>query len=210
MHENYKKFQCQSCDFGFWKIMAGRQLELAEADALLRDRAVGPLEGFRSKLGRPFAAKLKLTDDNEVTFDFGDGADDDERAEAPDFTGQTPLGPCPKCGSDVFEMPQAYVCEKAVGPDKTCDFRSGRMILQRPIERRADGEAARDRQDRSPAVRVGAHAASVLGLSRAAAGRQDRLRVRERAPKGDAAKSGAKTDAKAEAKPAVKRRAAGK
>jgi len=27
------------------------------------------------------------------------------------------------------------VCEKAVGPDKTCDFRSGRVILQRAIER---------------------------------------------------------------------------
>jgi hypothetical protein len=26
------------------------------------------------------------------------------------------------------------VCEKAVGPDRTCDFRSGRVILQRPIE----------------------------------------------------------------------------
>ena len=32
-------------------------------------------------------------------------------------------------------MPQAYVCEKAVGPDKTCDFRSGQIILQRPVER---------------------------------------------------------------------------
>ena len=35
----------------------------------------------------------------------------------------------------MFETPNAYVCEKAVGPDKTCDFRSGRTILQRPIER---------------------------------------------------------------------------
>ena len=112
--------------------MAGRQLELAEADALLRGRAVGPLEGFRSKLGRPFAAALKLTDAFEVTFDFGDGADTD--GPAPDFSGQDPLGPCPKCGARVFEMPQAYVCEKAVGPDKTCDFRSGRVILQRPVE----------------------------------------------------------------------------
>jgi len=134
IHEKYKKFQCQSCDFGFWKIMAGRQLELAEADALLRDRTVGPLEGFRSKLGRPFAAALKITDANEVTFDFGDGSDD-ENAQAPDFTGQEPLGPCPKCGANVFETTQAYVCEKAVGPDKTCDFRSGRVILQRPVER---------------------------------------------------------------------------
>jgi hypothetical protein len=31
-------------------------------------------------------------------------------------------------------MPNAYVCERAVGEGRTCDFRSGRMILQRPIE----------------------------------------------------------------------------
>jgi len=135
VHENYKKFQCQSCDFGFWKIMAGRQLEGAEAEALLTERAVGPLEGFRSKLGRPFAARLKLTDANEVQFDFGDGGDGGAGAEAPDFTGQEPLGLCPKCEGRVFELPAAYVCERAVGPARTCDFRSGTVILQRPVDR---------------------------------------------------------------------------
>ena len=136
VHEKYKKFQCTNpaCDFAFWKILGGRQLEPHEADALIKDREIGPLEGFRSKMGRPFSAKLKLTDGNEVTFDFGNdnGTDD---GEAPDFSAQTPLGACPKCASQVFELPNSYVCEKAVGPDKTCDFRSGRMILQRPIER---------------------------------------------------------------------------
>src|SRR5258707_1104414 len=123
-----------ACDFAFWKILGGRQLEPHEADALIKDREIGPLEGFRSKLGRPFSAKLKLTDANEVTFDFGnEGGTDD--GEVPDFSAQTPLGACPKCSSRVFELPNAYVCEKAVGPEKTCDFRSGRMILQRPIER---------------------------------------------------------------------------
>jgi DNA topoisomerase-3 len=29
----------------------------------------------------------------------------------------------------------AYVCEKAVGTAKTCDFRSGKIILQQPVER---------------------------------------------------------------------------
>ncbi len=53
VHERYKKFQCQKCDFGFWKIVAGRQLVIAEADTLLRERLVGPLDGFRSKLGGP-------------------------------------------------------------------------------------------------------------------------------------------------------------
>jgi len=135
VHENYKKFQCQACDFGMWKIVAGRQLETLEADALLNTREVGPLEGFRSKLGRPFSAKLRLNDAYEVQFDFGDGSGDGADGEAPDFSAQESLGPCPKCSSRVFELPAAYVCEKAVGPEKTCDFRSGRVILQRPIER---------------------------------------------------------------------------
>ena len=56
-----------------------------------------------------------MNDANEVGFDFGDGSGDDA-AEAPDFTGLVPLGPCPKCNSRVFETAQAYVCEKAVGP----------------------------------------------------------------------------------------------
>ena len=49
IHENYKKFQCQNCDFSMWKIIAGRQLELSEAETLLRDRSVGPLD---NRLGR--------------------------------------------------------------------------------------------------------------------------------------------------------------
>ena len=34
----------------------------------------------------------------------------------------------------MFETPNAYVCERAVGEGRTCDFRSGRTILQRSIE----------------------------------------------------------------------------
>jgi len=133
VHEKYKKFQCIKCDFAFWKIMGGRQMEPQEAEVLLTEREIGPLEGFRSKMGRPFSAKLKLTDTNEVTFDFGNPADSDDGVP-PDFSAQPPLGTCPKCGNRVFEHGMSYVCEKAVGADRTCDFRSGRMILQRPIE----------------------------------------------------------------------------
>ena len=135
VHEKYRKFQCVNCDFGFWKIMGGRQLEPAEAETLLREREVGPLEGFRSRLGRPFTAKLRLNDANEVEFDFPDRAGEGDDTEAPDFSQQTPLGTCPKSGHRVFELGSAYVCERAVGPEKTCDFRVGRTILQRPIDR---------------------------------------------------------------------------
>ncbi|HEX9392838.1 MAG TPA: DNA topoisomerase III [Usitatibacteraceae bacterium] len=132
IHENYKKFQCQSCDFGFWKILAGRQLEVHEAETLIEKKEVGPLEGFRSRLGRAFSANLVLNKDLAIEFSWGDQGED---GEAPDFSGQEPLGTCPKCGSRVFELPNAYSCEKAVGPEKTCDFRSGRVILKRTIER---------------------------------------------------------------------------
>ncbi len=137
IHENYKKFQCQSCEFGFWKILGGRQLEIPEAETLIRDRRVGPLDGFRSRMGRAFSASLKLTDDHLVQFDFGGdaAAGGDEAAPAPDFSNQSSLGACPKCGAGVYEMPTAYVCERSVGPGKSCDFRSGRTILQRTIDR---------------------------------------------------------------------------
>ncbi len=52
-----------------------------------------------------------------------------------DFSGQESLGKCPKCSSNVFEMPMAFVCEKSVGEVRTCDFRSGKIILQRTMER---------------------------------------------------------------------------
>ena len=132
IHENYKKFQCQSCDFGFWKILAGRQLEMHEAETLIENKQVGPLEGFRSRLGRAFSANLILNKEFAIEFSWGDQGED---GEAPDFSAQAPLGTCPKCSSRVFELPNAYTCEKAVGSEKTCDFRSGRVILKRTIER---------------------------------------------------------------------------
>jgi DNA topoisomerase-3 len=131
--ENYKKFQCQSCDFALWKIASGRQFEVSEIEELITKRVVGPLQGFRSKMGRPFAGLIRLTDDFKPEFDFGQ---QEGNGEAPpvDFTGKEPLGTCPKCGAQVFENGMSYVCEKAVGKDRTCDFRSGKIILQQPIE----------------------------------------------------------------------------
>lgn len=132
IHENYKKFSCVKCDFGFWKILAGRQLEASEAEALIQTREIGPLEGFRSRQGRVFSANLILNKENVIEFSWGDGAADDEEM---DFSAQEPLGPCPKCNANVYETPNAYTCQKATGPAKTCDFRSGRTILKRVIER---------------------------------------------------------------------------
>lgn len=132
--ENYKKFACQACDWSAWKIVAGRQFEVEEMEALLRDGRVGPLTGFRNKMGRPFDAEIRLNDDRLPEFDFGQPKAGEE-AEEVDFSGQESLGTCPKCGGHVYEHGTAYLCERSVGPNKTCDFRSGQVILQQPVAR---------------------------------------------------------------------------
>src|SRR6185503_14046231 len=134
VQENYRKVQCQKCDFTLWRVISGREWAPEELAELFTKRFVGPLNGFRSKQGRPFSAGIRLNDEMRLEFDFGQGSGG-EGDEAPDFSGQEPLGKCPKCGARVFEHGVAYVCEKAVGASRTCDFRSGRMILQQPIER---------------------------------------------------------------------------
>jgi DNA topoisomerase-3 len=133
VHETYKKFQCKKCDFALWKILAGRQFEIAEMETLITQREVGPLQGFRSKMGRLFDANIKLNDDLEMKFDFGGNGE--ETAEEVDFSGQESLGKCPRCGSGVFDHGMSYTCEKAVGGARSCDFKTGKIILKRPIER---------------------------------------------------------------------------
>jgi DNA topoisomerase-3 len=136
--ENYRRFACTKCEFSISKIPGGRQFEVAEVEELLTERTIGPLQGFRSKMGRPFAAILKISRDEEIKnykleFDFGQSGTDDENAEPVDLSGQTSLGACPKCGSGVYEVGLAYFCEKTLAKPKACDFRSGRIILQQEI-----------------------------------------------------------------------------
>jgi DNA topoisomerase-3 len=131
--ENYRKFQCQKCDLSIWKVVSSREFSLEEISELFRERSIGPLQGFRSRMGKSFAAVIKLNDEFRTEFDFGQNSGEDQ---APvDFTGQEPLGACPKCGNPVFEMPMAYVCKNSVGDPRSCDFRSGKIILQKGIER---------------------------------------------------------------------------
>ena len=83
-------------------------------------------------MGQPFNAIIRLTDNFEMKFDFGN---EDENQEEIDFSNQISLGKCPKCGHAVYEHGLHYVCEKAVGANKSCSFKTGKIILERPIER---------------------------------------------------------------------------
>jgi DNA topoisomerase-3 len=149
--ENYRRYTCtgadghsEGCGFSFGKSPAGRTFEPAEVEQFLRDKHIGPLDGFRSKAGWPFVAEMVIKFDEEaknykLEFDFGDDKAGEEDGEIIDFSAQTALGACPKCGGNVFEHGKNYVCEKSVPTDAqatpSCDFKSGQIILQQPIER---------------------------------------------------------------------------
>jgi DNA topoisomerase-3 len=134
VQENYRKFQCQKCDFSLWKVISGREWAPEEVAELITKRFVGPLTGFRSRIGKPFSAGIRLNEEFRTEFDFGQ-PQSGGAAETPDFSGQESLGACPKCKARVFELGVAYVCENATGPSPTCDFRSGKIILQQSVER---------------------------------------------------------------------------
>ena len=143
--ENYRRFTCHGkdgleagCGFSISKIPGGRSFELAEVEEFITKKKIGPLEGFRSKAGWPFTAEIKLAFDTEINnwkleFDFGEDAKSAEGGEPVDFSDSPRLGTCPKCQGAVHEHGGNYVCEKSTGPHPTCDFKSGKVILQQAI-----------------------------------------------------------------------------
>ncbi len=156
--ENYRRYACigkpgasaaagqaggEPCGFSFGKSPAGRTFEPQEAEALLATHKIGPLEGFRSKAGWPFTSEIVLKYDDEthnykLEFDFGDDKKAEESGELVEFEDAS-LGACPVCGSEVHEHGSNYVCSKAVPtaaqPTPSCSFKTGKIILQQPVER---------------------------------------------------------------------------
>jgi DNA topoisomerase-3 len=128
--ESFRAFECPGCKLIVWKTMAGREFEREEVAKLLTEKRVGPLEGFRSKLGRAFAATVIFDEEEwkqKFDFDKGDGASGADGtldlSQARDL-GETPHG-------KVYETESAYLCVPA--DTKAKPVRMGKVILQKQI-----------------------------------------------------------------------------
>jgi DNA topoisomerase-3 len=128
--ESFRAYECKGCGLVFWKNVAGREFEPEEIRTLLEKGSVGPLEGFRSKLGRPFAAKIVLGEDFKPSFDFG--ATSLEELKKIDFSTHPLIGPCSVCHKGkVHDIGNAYCCSEL--PSGACTLRIGKVILQKEI-----------------------------------------------------------------------------
>lgn len=132
--ENVRQFKCRSCGLSLWKSLAGRPLERPEITTLLERKIVGPLDGFRSRFGKPFSAELEFDPEFKLKFVFGERDGDPAAEEA--LRNAEAIAPCPVCKKGTIrEGTTSYVCDQSIGAEKTCEFRTGKTILQRAIPR---------------------------------------------------------------------------
>ena len=125
--ETLREYRTLDQAYAVRKVLAGRRIEAHEFLELLEKGTMGLVDGFRSRLGRPFSAGLKLGEGRKIELVVGE-------EEGPlDFTGQEPLGQCLACGGNMFMSQLRYVCEHSVSKPSTCTFKVSKKILNRDI-----------------------------------------------------------------------------
>lgn len=137
MVETLRTFRSQDSSITIYKTIGNRRMEEPEVATLIKDRQLGPIDGFRSKAGKPFSAMLRLNDENRVEFVFdvggnGDGANGSDDS-AIDLETLDTLGECPKCKAPVMDAPSGFACRRRLDGSKGCDFRIGRVMLGKTL-----------------------------------------------------------------------------
>lgn len=98
IRENARAYGCTSwksreeagCGFVIWRSIAGRQLMPDEAKQLIEQRhTTDELQGFRSRAGKPFRARLKLNEEDKVVFDFPELPEGQKRWKKKDDSGDS-------------------------------------------------------------------------------------------------------------------------
>ena len=139
MVETLRGYKSQDGLVMIYKVISNRKMEEAEIKELLSKGQIGPLDGFRSKLGKPFSAILRYNaEEKKAEFVF-DGQRDANGAMKIDFTGLQPVGPAPESrfgpGAEIYETPQSYVVRKVEGGEDKILAKCSRRILARDIPR---------------------------------------------------------------------------
>ena len=136
LYEGLAYYQSRDGTFRVNKTMGNRRIAINECEELIKKGKVGPLEGFRSKAGKPFSALIKLDEDNRAVFVFDNPAAGEGEPTNAKELGECPvLGKCPSCGGQVHQTPNAFICEKhaQVAKKGSCTVRVTRKLLEKEI-----------------------------------------------------------------------------
>jgi DNA topoisomerase-3 len=134
MWETLTRYESDDGKLVIRKVLGGRQMSEAEVLELLTKRQIGPLQGFRSKQGKPFTAAIKLSDKHKVEFVFDDSASGAD-GQPLDLSKEEPIGIYPVDGTKVYETLTSYVSESALQGEPKKGLKVNKMILGKPIDR---------------------------------------------------------------------------
>ncbi len=133
--ENAKAYGCsryrEGCNFTIWKTVARKKLTEKQAQLLMANGRTEKMQGFISKAGKKFAARLKFDDEFKVVFEFDDGPRNGSsksegrpapQEKPPAEVVQSTTSPltCPKCQQgQIIEGQRGFGCNRY---REGCDF----------------------------------------------------------------------------------------
>ena len=141
VQENYRKFQCQKCDFSIWKVISGREWSPDEIAELITKRFIGPLTGFRSRMGKPFAAGDPP--ERRIAAWSSTSARARARARKPPTSAARSRSAPARNAARACSSTAWPTCEKAVGPERRPATSAPGADPAAADRARADEEAAR-------------------------------------------------------------------
>jgi DNA topoisomerase-3 len=176
MVETLRNYQTEDGSIQLRKVVAGRLLEPLEAKELLEKRLIGPLQGFRSRLGRPFAAALKLNDAGETEFVFDNAPVNADGRQARSRIRRSRSGNVPSAADASSRRSCPTPARTLLATTPTCKMKIGKKILMQDIDRaQVEKLLTVRRRPICCGLRLHAHPAQIFRLSRHGARRQDDL-----------------------------------
>ncbi len=135
--ETLRGYKSKDGELMIYKVIGNRKMAESEVKDLLTLGQIGPLDGFRSKKGKPFSAVLRYNKEEKKAEFVFDGQRDANGAIKIDFTGLQPVAdaPAPRfpAGSQVYETPQSFVVRSIVDGEDKILTRCSKRILSRDI-----------------------------------------------------------------------------
>ena len=134
MYETLTRYESADGTLLIRKVLGGRQMSEPEVIELLEKRQIGPLQGFRSKMGKPFTAVLKINEKNKVEFVFDDTASGPD-GQPLDLAKEEPVGISPVDNTKVYETLTGYISESSLAGDAKKGLKINKMILGKTLDR---------------------------------------------------------------------------
>ncbi|MBN2068444.1 MAG: DNA topoisomerase 3 [Opitutales bacterium] len=133
--ETLRSYKSQDGKLLIYKTIGNRKMSEEEITTLLQDGRIGPLDGFRSKAGKPYSAILKLDEESKVRFEFGNSGEAGQGGDETelDTSALNVVGISPLDQSPVYEAPNAYISESYIKGDKSKGLRISRKLLEKTI-----------------------------------------------------------------------------